>query len=199
MNKRLLTALCAVALGALTSPAHAWPHHKSGAKYSGGAGTSRSCLTSSARALLGRIEAKFGAMQIVSTCRPGARIAGTGRISKHASGQAIDFNAGGRKGAVVQWLIANHKSGGTMTYSGMSHIHVDVGQHFVALGSGGRGGYSSSGRRYASASRGSHRYASSQDFSEGRSGLGMGSRRAGAHREGGSSNQPVSAGMLSSP
>ena len=52
-------------------------------------------------------------------------------------GEAIDFNAGGRKGAVVRWLIANHKSGGTMTYAGMSHIHVDVGQHFVALNSGG--------------------------------------------------------------
>jgi hypothetical protein len=24
-----------------------------------------------------------------------------------------------------------------MTYAGMSHIHVDVGQHFVALNSGG--------------------------------------------------------------
>jgi uncharacterized protein YcbK (DUF882 family) len=64
-----------------------------------------------------------------------ARIAGSGRISKHASGEAIDFNApSGRKAELVRWLIANHKSGGTMTYSGMSHIHVDVSQHFVALG-----------------------------------------------------------------
>jgi hypothetical protein len=181
MNKRLLTALCAVALGALTSPVHAWPHHKSGAKYTGGSGTSRSCLTGPTRALLGRIEANFGPMQIISTCRPGARIAGTGRVSKHASGQAVDFNAGGRKGAVVKWLIANHKSGGTMTYAGMSHIHVDVGQHFVALGSGGRGGYrSSSRRRYASSSRGSRHYASSTrgDFT-GRSGLGMSRKNRG--------------------
>ena len=96
----------------------------------------RGCLRPAARALLERIEAQFGPMQIVSTCRPGARIAGSGRISKHASGEAIDFNAGRRKGEVVRWLIANHKSGGTMTYAGMSHIHVDVGQHFVALNSG---------------------------------------------------------------
>jgi hypothetical protein len=106
------------------------PHH---AKNDG-----RGCLRSTARALLERIEAQFGPMQIISTCRPGARIAGSGRISKHASGEAIDFNAGGRKGEVVRWLIANHKSGGTMTYAGMSHIHVDVGQHFVALNSGER-------------------------------------------------------------
>lgn len=100
-------------------------------------GTSRSCLTSSARALLGRIESQFGAVQIISTCRPGARIAGTGRISRHASGNAVDFNAGGRKAAIVRWLIANHKSGGTMTYAGMSHIHVDIGPRFVSLSSGG--------------------------------------------------------------
>ena len=98
----------------------------------------RGCLRPAARDLLERIEAQFGAMQIISTCRPGARIAGSGRISKHASGEAIDFNAGRRKGDVVRWLIANHKSGGTMTYAGMSHIHVDVGYHFVALNSGGR-------------------------------------------------------------
>jgi uncharacterized protein YcbK (DUF882 family) len=98
------------------------------------AGASRNCLTPAARALLGRIEAQFGTMQIISTCRPGARIAGSGRISRHASGNAIDFSAGSRKGAVVRWLIANHKSGGTMTYSDMSHIHVDIGPHFVSLG-----------------------------------------------------------------
>jgi hypothetical protein len=100
-------------------------------------GTSRGCLTSSARALLGRIESQFGAVQIISTCRPGARIAGSGRISRHASGNAVDFNAGGRKAAVVRWLIANHKAGGTMTYAGMSHIHVDIGYRFVSLNSGG--------------------------------------------------------------
>jgi Peptidase M15 len=93
----------------------------------------RACLKPEARALLDRIEAEFGPMEVISTCRPGARIAGTGRISKHATGEAIDFNAGSRKGDVVRWLIANHRDGGTMTYAGMSHIHVDVGHHFVAL------------------------------------------------------------------
>jgi hypothetical protein len=93
----------------------------------------RACLKPEARALLDRIEAEFGPMEIISTCRPGARIAGTGRISKHASGEAIDFNAGSRKGDVVRWLIATHRGGGTMTYATMSHIHVDVGHHFVAL------------------------------------------------------------------
>ena len=101
-------------------------------------GVSRGCLTPAARALLGRIESQFGGVQIVSTCRPGARIAGTGRISRHASGNAVDFNAGPRKAAIVSWLIANHRSGGTMTYAGMSHVHVDIGPRFVSLNSGGR-------------------------------------------------------------
>ena len=93
----------------------------------------RACLKPQARALLDRIQAEFGPIEIVSTCRPGARVAGTGRISKHATGEAIDFKAGSRKGDIVRWLIANHKTGGIMTYAGLSHIHVDVGHYFVAL------------------------------------------------------------------
>ena len=115
-------------------------HSKSSRKYSkrssrgrGHASSSRGCLTSEARALLGRIQAKFGNVQVISTCRPGARIATSGRPSKHASGQAVDFRVPGRKSEVVKWLTANHRSGGTMTYSDMDHIHVDVGYRFVAL------------------------------------------------------------------
>jgi hypothetical protein len=102
-------------------------------------GTSRTCLTPAARDLLSRIEAQFGRLSIVSTCRPGARIAGTGRPSRHASGNAIDFKApAGRKADVVRWLIANHQAGGVMTYARMDHIHVDIGYRFVALAAGKR-------------------------------------------------------------
>lgn len=103
-------------------------------------------LTPAALALLDRIETQFGPVNVISGYRAGARIAGSGRISRHASGNAIDFDAGSRKGAIVKWLIANHKTGGTMTYAAMSHVHVDIGQHFVSLGSGSRRG---SGRRYS--------------------------------------------------
>ena len=118
-----------------------------------GGGTSRDCLQPEARALLERIESQFGPVQIVSTCRPGAVIAGSGKPSKHRYGLAIDFDAGARKGAIVQWLIANHNAGGTMTYAGMSHIHVDIGQRFVSLNSGGgRGRRTASLRNRASRS-----------------------------------------------
>ena len=96
----------------------------------------RSCLTPAARALLDRIEQKFGPVKVMSTCRRGATIAGTGRPSRHASGNAVDFDAGPRKAAILEWLIANHRSGGIMTYAGMDHIHVDVGPRFISLAGG---------------------------------------------------------------
>jgi hypothetical protein len=96
----------------------------------------RSCLTPAARALLERIERQFGPVQVISTCRPGALIAGTARISRHASGNAIDFKAGPRKAAILEWLIANHHAGGIMTYPSMDHIHVDIGPRFVSLAGG---------------------------------------------------------------
>jgi hypothetical protein len=93
----------------------------------------RGCLTPPARALLAHIEERFGPVQVVSTCRLGATIATTGRPSRHASGNAVDFDAGGRKAEIVQWLIVNHHDGGTMTYPDMDHIHIDIGPHFVSI------------------------------------------------------------------
>jgi hypothetical protein len=130
--------------GAMARAQHgALPEDASGAEPPG-AGSSwrdpvdapRTCLTPAARALLEHIEAKFGPVRLISTCRPGALIAGTGRPSRHASGNAVDFEAGARKGEIVDWLIANHHEGGTMTYADMNHIHVDIGPHFVSIAGG---------------------------------------------------------------
>ena len=46
-------------------------------RMSGLSGTSTTCLTSEARNLLSRIRTQFSNVEIVSTCRPGAKIAGT--------------------------------------------------------------------------------------------------------------------------
>ena len=120
----------------------------------------RKCLTKPVHELLDKVEARFGPVRVISTCRPGARIAGSGRISRHASGNAVDFEAGSRKGAIINWLVANHKHGGTMTYPDMSHIHIDVGQHFVSL---------AGGRKYATRSgSSSKRYAQGSSRSSGR-------------------------------
>ena len=65
---------------------------------------------------------------MVSTGRPGARIAGTGHVSYHASCRAVDFHpASGSYGRVLGWLSANF-GGGIGTYScAMHHIHIDNG------------------------------------------------------------------------
>jgi uncharacterized protein YcbK (DUF882 family) len=137
-------------------------------------GGNRRGLTPAMLALLDRIESTFGPVNVISGYRPGARIAGTGRISRHASGNAADIDVGGRKGAIVKWLIANHHNGGTMTYSDMGHIHVDIGQHFVSLGANShRGG----GRRVAR-SRSRDRYADS-GYSRGYSQRGRSRSRGG--------------------
>lgn len=104
----------------------------------GRATNARTCLTSPAKTLLAAIEATHGPMRLLSTCRPGARVRGTGSISRHASGNAIDFDAGKRKSEVVRWLIRNHWTGGTMTYARSRHIHVDIGKRFVLLNHGGK-------------------------------------------------------------
>lgn len=187
MSKRMRSAWITVAVLAASAFTMSAAEARSSHRSHGSAGTSRACLTSAARGLLARIEQNFGAMQIISTCRPGARIRGTGRISRHASGNAIDFNAGGRKAAVIRWLIANHRSGGTMTYSGMSHIHVDIGHHFVSLAGqrtrvAGRGKWSSSRMALGRGTGRSARYrgdsGGSEEYSEGSSS----ERTGGRHR-----------------
>lgn len=125
---RLRAIAVALAFACVASPAFAF----SWSVYQGRtlqgyskASTSRSCLTGDTRAVLARLEARVGKVSIVSTCRPGARIAGTNRQSKHAVGRAVDFNTS-RKAAAISFL----RSQGVfvMTYCGMSHVHFNTGQ-----------------------------------------------------------------------
>ncbi|MEZ5924439.1 MAG: D-Ala-D-Ala carboxypeptidase family metallohydrolase [Hyphomicrobiaceae bacterium] len=112
-----MALICVLALTG-TSPARA----------AGGATTSPSCLPSSIKAVLNQIRSKFGPVTIVSTFRRGARIAGSGRPSYHASCRAVDFHPPkGKYSAVLAYLQRTH-SGGLGTYScGMHHLHIDNG------------------------------------------------------------------------
>jgi hypothetical protein len=93
---------------------------------SGGAVASRGCLTGDTRALLSRFEARFGAVKVISTCRPGAVIAGSGRPSQHRYGKAVDFMPKpGQRGPMLAWLRSN-ANGAVITY-GSGHIHFDTG------------------------------------------------------------------------
>lgn len=89
-----------------------------------------SCLPGVLQKRLSEIRRKFGPVQVLSTHRPGARIAGTGKRSYHASCRAVDFvPARGKYRQVAAWLKNNH-NGGVGTYScGMRHIHIDNGPH----------------------------------------------------------------------
>ena len=116
------TLIAAVAVVALSAPASA--RYKPAYRPS----TSVSCVPSDLRQRLSEIERRFGPVQIISTSRPGAKVAGTGRRSKHADCRALDFNPPrGKYQEVAAWLKQNHH-GGVGTYScGMHHIHIDNG------------------------------------------------------------------------
>jgi uncharacterized protein YcbK (DUF882 family) len=79
---------------------------------------------------LSEIRQKFGPIKVISTHRPGARIAGSGNRSYHASCRAVDFvPPSGKYRQVAAWLKSNH-GGGVGTYScGLNHIHIDNGPH----------------------------------------------------------------------
>ena len=86
------------------------------------------CLPGALKSRLDQVRRKFGNVQVVSTFRRGARIAGTGRRSLHASCRAVDFTPPrGQYRQVAAWLKQVH-GGGVGTYScGMHHIHIDNG------------------------------------------------------------------------
>jgi uncharacterized protein YcbK (DUF882 family) len=97
------------------------------------------CLHESGKQLLAHIEAQFGRVDISEGTCVKRTIAGTGTLSQHAFGRAIDFlpSKGHSKQQIVTWLMTHRDEGwvsGIMTYATMDHIHVDTGHyHFVAL------------------------------------------------------------------
>lgn len=94
-------------------------------------GVTTECLPTDLKTVIGQIERKWGGVTLISTHRPGARVRGSGRLSRHANCNAIDFRpARGTYRAVASWLKANH-NGGVGTYSGrLNHIHIDNGPRY---------------------------------------------------------------------
>lgn len=126
MNAWRILCAVAMALAIFTAPTQA----KDLKKYKS-AHTSRDCLTRDTRVVLEEAEAHFGRFEIVSTCRPGAVIAGSGgKPSEHRFGRAVDFKAppGASKAAIVKWLYSRTR-GLVMTYRSMPHIHFDTGPY----------------------------------------------------------------------
>jgi hypothetical protein len=93
-----------------------------------GPSTDRACLPAALKDVLATIETRYGPVRVISTHRPGARIAGTSHMSLHATCRAVDFHPpSGKYREVLAYLRASWK-GGIGTYSGQHHhLHVDVG------------------------------------------------------------------------
>ena len=89
----------------------------------GGASASRACLTGETRSVLAGLEARFGSVRVISTCRPGAVIAGSGHPSQHRYGKAVDFMPNGNRAAVMAWLRAN-AGGAVITYASAISISI---------------------------------------------------------------------------
>ena len=122
MRILLSTILFGLTGSCLSEPAHARvkPAYKPS--------STRMCVPAELKRTLDEIEDRFGPVQVISAHRPGAKIAGSGRRSKHADCRAVDFNPPrGKYDEVAAWLKVNH-SGGVGTYGcGMGHIHIDTG------------------------------------------------------------------------
>jgi uncharacterized protein YcbK (DUF882 family) len=116
-----------------------------------------SCVPAEIALLLDDVERHFGPVQVISTHRPGAIVAGTGRRSKHADCRAVDFiPARGKYREVADWLKDVH-DGGVGTYScNMHHIHIDNGDNrrwHKCVGSSRSAKNRKSGAKYAARSK----------------------------------------------
>lgn len=99
---------------------------------------STSCLPGELNARLSEVRSNFGSIQVISTHRPGATIAGSGKPSYHRWCRAVDFRPpAGKYAAVVAFLNSKH-SGGLGTYSS-GHIHIDNGP-YIRFSKGWSGG-----------------------------------------------------------
>jgi uncharacterized protein YcbK (DUF882 family) len=77
-----------------------------------------------------QIERNFGQVSIIRVYTKGARIAGSGRPSLHASCRAVDFHPRkGSKAQVWKWLKRNYRGGKILyTRRPFHHIHIDIGR-----------------------------------------------------------------------
>lgn len=88
---------------------------------------STKCLPAQVKSALHKLK-QFGRVQVISTYRKGARIAGTRKISKHASCRAVDFHIHGNKRAAIKWLRKQKLE--VITYGcAMHHIHIATGRY----------------------------------------------------------------------
>ena len=111
------------------------------------------CLPPMVRNALAKADAACG-IAVISTLRRGARIAGTGHVSKHAACHAADFTS--RDYACVRRVLADFPGAMSIDPFAVGHVHIDNGQYLRFAHGGDR-------RRYAKQRTSGHRrYARSE-------------------------------------
>lgn len=73
---------------------------------------------------LSRVRAQCGSVQVISTFRRGARIAGTHRRSCHATGQAVDYTTSNPSCALR--VASGSRLGHSIDYGRVRHFHVST-------------------------------------------------------------------------
>lgn len=127
MSVFVRTLSAALVLAAASGPAFAGPKAKSAGS---GSSTSLACLPPELRSALADVEQKFGPVTVISTHRPGAVVAGTGRPSQHRDCGAVDFRPSGNRRAIIAHLRKDPRVKGLGIYRS-GHIHIDAGPYRV--------------------------------------------------------------------
>ena len=107
------------------------------------------------RNALAKADAACG-ITVISTLRAGARIAGSGHVSKHASCRAADFTS--RNYSCVRRILADYPGAMSVDVASAGHVHIDDGQHLRFAHGGAR-------KRYAT-QRSAHRRYAQRDFGD---------------------------------
>lgn len=116
------------------------------------------CLPGSIKAALAKVQAQCGGVTIISAHRAGARIAGSGKPSYHASCRAADFTM--RDYACGMRALSGWGGGLSTDPHRVQHLHMDTGPR-IRFAHGGGG----STTRYARRGGGRSAYASSTPLS----------------------------------
>lgn len=88
------------------------------------------CVPGPLQQVLAEVQQKFGPVSILSTHRPDAVVAGTGRPSLHRQCRAVDFRISGSRRAVIAFLRQDPRVQGLGIYRS-GHIHIDNGPYRV--------------------------------------------------------------------
>lgn len=88
-----------------------------------GGGQDETCLPASIRAALDHVRASCGAITVLSTLRPHARVP-TGHVSLHAACQAADFSV--KNYACAYAALADWRFGLSLDGPRMRHIHISA-------------------------------------------------------------------------